>query len=550
MYRMGMEHYYDPYTALFLDLEREILNWKFVEHSNWYTSEKRDAVFRVVKEPKCLKTFGERSERIWGPGLFFDWLNVRSFQEWPIQENAWLYAAHVNSYYFRGPALANIVQTPPSGDPKFISLGAQFEPDLWHLASLPGYKGVETDCLSLEVGCANDQSIIVSDYEGCWGTSLDLNRGSSGGAVFTAWSGHIHGIQPKLMGSAWGVVHGGRQSANQTNYWGLYDDWPDGPNAPEYPTATDQTIFTAFSDAMATTVRNTNQTQQPATGPTPTDLLTRPEITDSTDFSLCEGDCSSTDCVGDCSKAYKGAKLRCTNLYDAEFGLPGLGIGVTGGLKWLTEGPVIGDLGLVCSPWSSWSWTNFWNSVGHVSDAVQDLLFDYGGGAGRRVSNERPFSTSLITDSMDHIVVSPPYEPLDETQRQRPFQMCPPGHHLAGILFSVDSGDTVSGVQSIECRLNYDSSQLAKIYLHAPHADERLTIETWIGSPHLSPDVRLTCEHPTLSMAISGLEVFRDSNDNVKGVRAYCTNAPLPLPSSNECNLPTPAGAPPVGVTP
>lgn len=436
--------------------------------------------------------------------------------------------------------------------PPWISLAKEAEPDLWHLASLPGYKGVETACLRLEVGCQNDQSILVGDYEGCWGSSLDLNRGSSGGAVFTAWAGHITGTEPKLMGSAWGVVHGGRQSQGETNYWGLLDDWADGPNAPEYPTEADQTIFTAFSDRMTETVRNANRTEQPATGPTPDDVMTRPEILHKWRKTRRRCDCTaSKTCVGDCSSANKGHELRCSDLYAAEYGIPGIGVGVTGGVKWTSSGPFIGDFGLVCSPWSSWSWTNFWNIVGHVSHAVPDLLFDWGGtNNSGRVSIERPFSTSLITDSLDHIVVTPPFEPVDEMQRQRPFQMCPPGHHLGSIVFTVNSDDKFVGVHSIECRLNYDPSYSQTMTLDAFHPDERVADVTWIGSPGSTGNTKLSCYHPNQAMAITGLKVFRDSDDLIRGVHAYCSDAPLPLPSANECNLATPAGAPPVGATP
>jgi hypothetical protein len=333
------------------------------------------------------------------------------------------------------------------------------------------------------------------------------------------------------------------------NFWGYDDDYLDTPNfnAPEFPVDGDQTIFTAFDDAMVSDVRKVNNPEKPATGPGVSDTHNQPEIADSLAFSQCTGSgtCGSSDCVGDCTDpGHSQFDLLCSDLF-SENSQRGMGAGVTGGLLGIQRKPFIGDLGLVCAPWSSWSWTNYWNGMGHVSHAVEDYLFDYGGPQ-TRITKEKPFSTSLVSDSLDHFELDLPIE-VDETQRQRPFQMCPPAYHLAAINFSLSSRNEFLGVHSVECRSTYNPSDVHSMSLVASSPNKSWSLSTWIGDPHSSPNSTLSCSNGQGEMTVSGLRVFRDSNSVIKGAQAYCTSVPAARDTPNECKAGAPSGSPPVG---
>lgn len=92
-----------------------------------------------------------------------------------------------------------------------------------------------------------------------------------------------------------------------------------------------------------------------------------------------------------------------------------------------------------------------------------------------------PFSLAMITDYIEPRSEGLPFG-------YRPFQLCPPGGHLAGITFIVADGK-LRGVKNLFCEFYHPDAPLSvTVDLMAQNAQRELDIYTRIGSPDASGD--------------------------------------------------------------
>ena len=507
LHRMGFD---GLWNSDWETVERLISTWQVASKPvvDWHAKLGVDALVWKSR-PKCLEVFGGSGDSVYamGPGLFVDWLHpiVGDLQSTPV--GIPLYAAHVNGFQHRSATLSDTVWKPP-----LIELFTLTTLDMWHLASFPGYRGNPTTCAPVKVGCAN----TVLTYKGCDESSLDLNNGSSGGAVHVVSSLHRAG--------AVGVVQGGYHANGNENFWGLLDDVATGgSNFDEMPSPQAHTLFTPFTKAMIPDFPiNRGPAAQVEDG---SPWVPNKDLWDIGTYSTCLGTDCLNGCLGNCSDPNSTRhELKCSDMYLADVASAGGAIGVTGGLRKTLV--TVGDFGLVCGPLSAWSWTNFWDRVGYVTSNIDDLLYDADCTAGK--CRIRPFSRALVTDWIDK------FGEVDS----RPFQLCPPGFMLRGL--EVNFKQVLHGVTAVTCVNPAGNHYSINLEESAP-GPHKYDISTWIGRPDptlKNHEIECTGAAPVLT----GMQVYRDPNDAIVGLQPLCSESPPPLSKSDECALPIPAG--------
>ncbi|MEZ4462614.1 MAG: hypothetical protein R3E66_23390 [bacterium] len=505
LYRLGFDNLWNSDWPI---VEGKVSTWEVssVPYIDWNATHGVDAMMWTTR-PRCVEVFGGTGEQVlaMGPGLFTDWLRPLTGDFDATLIGAPLHAAHANSFQYSGIGLPLSAWAPPT-----VVLWDRLELDLWNLVSFPGYRGEPVDCARVRVGCANTEM----QYVGCDGASIDLTKGSSGGAVFS--------VGRTLRAGAIGVVQGGYMDSGDVFSWGLLDDAMGAPNFDEMPTPQAHTIFTPFTAAMIKQIPpNKSKIAQRENG---VNWAPDPDLTDTGMYTECNGPNCSTGCVGDCvTNTNTKHTLKCSNLYDSQETSAGAAIGVTGGARPQTLN--IGDLGLVCGPLSSWSWTNFWDRVGSVRSTISDLLTDVRCDVGDCA--DRPFSKMLVTDWFDNA----------GDVESRPFQLCPPGFMMRGLELSFDG--VAEGVTQILCAR--PSGERFGIFLSEPATVHDFDIVTRIGNPDPST-ANHTIECGPAAPIMTGIEIFRSPNNDIVGLRPLCSESPPPISSRDECALPIPSG--------
>jgi len=436
---------------------------------------------------------------------------------------------------------------------------------------LPGFYDTLTSQVDLDSAfktttCGFDSSF----YQGLVSTTLDSRPGVSGSPVYH--------FQPLLFnngkknlddGRLWALANSSRR-VSQNDTWG-FNTPSDGNYPANFSTAAelDSNIVAHIADKNAGKPDDLMRIR-PARYLTDLDVTNEPaenEIPGSC-YPNCEERPDDKNLVTlKCGETFAQTNSEWKNLADGsidpEYQYFGSAIGLAG-IPFYTnlinnqirgdEITALGNLGLVCSPWSSWPYSEFWQYVQLVIKGTDTKWVSVWDHFYTTLSRFTPFSVTLNKNSIKKRFVKPEEEGGDDfifVREEFPFQNCPPGYVLNGFEFLTFKDDftqeikrnVIAGVTKIKCDKIYpyiNGPSSVSIPLRPAYYNDspnNLKHETQIGENTFNSDyhnspILMECDP---GLHVSGIQYEAKNPDNPGSfVSLLCSSNPTPLPKDDD----------------
>lgn len=512
-------------------------NWTFyIVHNGYATSFKDDVVLEAA-QPKC---FAETPYNVpvYGPGMFTDWMRIKTTNSIDHQgHDVW-----ANGFQ---RVVDNLVDT------EFLHT----------LAILPGVVDEDVPRVDGNQGCTSgaqtleEQAFTITDYADVQMTSLDATNGISGSGVW-----HLDDLFYTLP-HVWGIASDVRHPGEPED-----DTWDRAFSSDcnsTIPTTSCRTGVALIGNSTDATNDDYNDGRERGNGSPEPSRGDQQGFDEPEDYEMPKppviDDPQSDQCVGECSGEQEFEKV-CSDVYEQvysawselngheDYRYLGSGIGIWGGpgINRESEEKFLTDFGLVCGPWSSYPYSMFWSYVVRTGVDVAQDMFDVPS------HKQSTWASSRVLSLDQPASVNRNFATEHGRLEQMPFQNCPPGYVLTGILFSQSEGfEYLLGARKIRCKRIYDNNDANEVleiplipdfYENLPSQDEYLRFYNEIGDVESTNNLEwLTCQNEALEH-ISGLRIYYDSpsglfNTPVHGVFPYCTYHPPALePETEVCS--------------
>lgn len=533
LYRLGFSQLntgFDYFDPTFIDELYEIIDkWKFKtirdyaglnrfsvdENQNITDHGIKDIIFEVA-DPLCID---ELNLRIPGPGVFYDWSKTVYSTSDPLfpQQSEYIYSNQIQ--YIR-PKTINNQFVSQNNHPDPTKKGVPYFSNKFAYTVLPGITGaINYQSTSTQKSCG----FTITSTKAIQ-TSLDSVSGSSGGSVLKYETGNSElGENTLNYGSAWGVLTSAEFIKNSpTNSQFNYGFNQNVAGVNTFPT--EASTVTPFDDRILKFISNHNRDNKPDNpynNSTPTPIQTFPSNDVPSDGLAPSIIDKPGDCVGKCNEGlppqeYSNKNRSCTDFLSRMlYWIPdvkGSSIGIVGvplqvqftpnGSNVKKDIEIMGNFGILCSPWSSLPYTEFWHFVRALFEPTYPAKWD------KQITHRNHQTTPF---SVWYNKIS--YTELDKTlkpkeQKTLPFQNCPPGYVLkeVEVLLSNEDllyatafnsnltipEDTILGIRSIRCtrisNINGNDEVIINLRpsfygLYAPE----IHFQTQIGSNQIIP---------------------------------------------------------------
>jgi len=583
LYRLGFIHKYHgfPSNVTFFDLDPnryddtvaqfdrfEGRNYKDYYGNNPVGDPKKDLILEKFTG-QCIDDFKVKIM----PGILHDWTEIATRSNDPKNPNEGEYL--YSSQYQLVRSVEDDGSLSSMNDSPIYPGDLLYDLNYIKYTMLPGvlewrgnttYVGTPTN----DVGCG-----FSIDYKPDALTSMDGASGSSGGPIFMIRP--LNNGRIILSSVAWGVAAAIYMDIKKDLHHAFgYDQ-----NVTSTPTKYN-TLYESFSDSALKDIRRANRepedTSNPGTAlliqpdryPEPPEGEDDPEGARAPNSEDIEG-----DCIGDCDNPVEdtyATDFNCTEYmtnryrylkarqYSSGIGVMGIPLQLRGIVDDQGEPmKIMGNFGILCSPWSSYPYTEFWHVVHAGMQSTYPAKWDQD--LTHRNYSNRPFSEMYNQNS--YTKRNADYEPIE--QKTLPFQNCPPGYVLKDVKFILTSellesliavsplpnpnvpANTIAGVEAIRCTKIYTDSP-GPSSLEIPlkpnffsSYPENLRFETNIGSnvpvaDFTLPSVWKGCPEGS---HINGYRIASRNPDRpMYKLTFQCVSDPLPLPKNTDmCNV-------------